>query len=706
MHDKPIEQDHHGHDHRPLMKVDLPTHEQPSGSREGVGSLPGPNTASGVAILPDERTHGHCPKSDDKSHLGHDHRPIFKVDMPLHEQPSGSREGVGSLPGPNNARGVAILPDERIQSHHHKTSDQGLKAGEKKYELPCSEVPSGSSVGIGSMPGTIWESGVATLPDERLNENVNAAQLDNAETLAALNPVPSPSKATAAGNSATENVAATTHPVRNIASHVEHAAEDVVGAVEGAAAGVYHSAEAMLHSIGSHWHGGEYGRAEPQEAQREAGPGAEKHGANPATGTPGSFLTSDAKAPHSGTARSAVLAAVDSGQPKAAGKVVFHEYERTVEYDLHGERLDVDQFVYEDDASAESDVAAAHVMLRRRKEADKASSGASSISGTSSPDNIRVQQAQGEGTAVGHGGVEFYTEGKSGVLPGYPTPKGMGVLIVDRINDDHLRAQSAPSRSDGEPTKRVQLRRGESTASNRAVDGSYTSLSTGEEDTSNEFHVIEERREVPIFQDGSESAIGRYEAIFEPVDTLPGETHHGGGHAAHQFSGQSQDVKEQPGHRGTTPTGQYPATAAPQIPSSQPFSNAPSAPQGMKAAPALQGSEGSAAAPPAPFNSDLPSPITGTSVFDQAGPHGHPQMHEQEATASFPGSGEKSQGPAVVQPELERWEGLTGGPEAANKPTPELHGPASYLGKPVSKAEEETQIEKARLLARKKAGVN
>lgn len=59
MHDKFVEQDHRGHDHRPLLKVDLPTHEQPSGAREGVGSLPGPNTERGVAILPDERSHGH-----------------------------------------------------------------------------------------------------------------------------------------------------------------------------------------------------------------------------------------------------------------------------------------------------------------------------------------------------------------------------------------------------------------------------------------------------------------------------------------------------------------------------------------------------------------------------------------------------------------------------------------------------------------------
>lgn len=66
---------------------------------------------------------------EQQSHEGHDHRPIFKVDLPTHEQPSGSREGVGSLPGPNNAFGVAILPDEKkpFMNRHHK---KRLGAGE------------------------------------------------------------------------------------------------------------------------------------------------------------------------------------------------------------------------------------------------------------------------------------------------------------------------------------------------------------------------------------------------------------------------------------------------------------------------------------------------------------------------------------------------------------------------------------------------
>lgn len=41
----------------PMDGSELPTHERPSGSRVGVGSLPGPNNEFGVAVLPEERIH-------------------------------------------------------------------------------------------------------------------------------------------------------------------------------------------------------------------------------------------------------------------------------------------------------------------------------------------------------------------------------------------------------------------------------------------------------------------------------------------------------------------------------------------------------------------------------------------------------------------------------------------------------------------------
>lgn len=39
--------------------------------------------------------------------------------------------------------------------------------GSRHVEMPTTEEPSGSSVGIGSMPGSNYEAGVATLPEER-----------------------------------------------------------------------------------------------------------------------------------------------------------------------------------------------------------------------------------------------------------------------------------------------------------------------------------------------------------------------------------------------------------------------------------------------------------------------------------------------------------------------------------------------------------
>lgn len=38
-----------------MLKVDLPSQEEPSGSYAGVGSLPGPRHEAGVALLPEER---------------------------------------------------------------------------------------------------------------------------------------------------------------------------------------------------------------------------------------------------------------------------------------------------------------------------------------------------------------------------------------------------------------------------------------------------------------------------------------------------------------------------------------------------------------------------------------------------------------------------------------------------------------------------
>lgn len=191
---------HHGHGHIPdhelwpgkVHHVDLPTKEFPSGSigGVGVGSLPGWNTEAGVARTPEERKlehlhHGHI------HHHAHQHIPDHElwpgthhVDMPSTEHPSGSLGGVGvgSLPGRNTEEGVAITPEERkiehIEPHghghghvhtHHRIPDHELWPGGRHIDLPSTERPSGSlgGVGVGSLPGSNTEAGVARTPEER-----------------------------------------------------------------------------------------------------------------------------------------------------------------------------------------------------------------------------------------------------------------------------------------------------------------------------------------------------------------------------------------------------------------------------------------------------------------------------------------------------------------------------------------------------------
>lgn len=95
-------------------------------SSGGVGNLPGPPDEPGVAILPEERVHSSTsqyegPNSEilhsetglailpEERHVpSHDDPPLAtKNDQPL------STDGVGSLPGSNEEVGVALLPEER-----------------------------------------------------------------------------------------------------------------------------------------------------------------------------------------------------------------------------------------------------------------------------------------------------------------------------------------------------------------------------------------------------------------------------------------------------------------------------------------------------------------------------------------------------------------------------------------------------------------
>jgi hypothetical protein len=73
--------------------------------------------------------------------------------LPSKEIPGGSRIGVGSLPGHLSEVSVAKLPEERRQENlpSHETGHEQL----------------GKTGGVGPLPGGPNESGVALLPEER-----------------------------------------------------------------------------------------------------------------------------------------------------------------------------------------------------------------------------------------------------------------------------------------------------------------------------------------------------------------------------------------------------------------------------------------------------------------------------------------------------------------------------------------------------------
>lgn len=105
---------------RATPKVDLPLEEEPSGSRVGIGSLPGPNTEVGVALLPEEhryhlgtgRSHGPPPLKSSCSFTVAEVDP--SLSMPSTEVTTDSYGGVGSLPGPRCEHRVAMTPQERL----------------------------------------------------------------------------------------------------------------------------------------------------------------------------------------------------------------------------------------------------------------------------------------------------------------------------------------------------------------------------------------------------------------------------------------------------------------------------------------------------------------------------------------------------------------------------------------------------------------
>ncbi|KAK7682297.1 hypothetical protein QCA50_014500 [Cerrena zonata] len=174
---------------------DLPTSETPTGPHtSGVGSLPGANTEAGVAVLPDEKFAKSSTGATDPS-VG-THRALSgSISKPSNESEHLSRGtaavgGVGALPGDRNESGVAQLPDERANPAFTSASIGGI-GDLKPVTLPSQEPYGNESLknsrdtgrqgvqeGVGSLVGSKAESGVAKVPDERLQSGVTTPSAD------------------------------------------------------------------------------------------------------------------------------------------------------------------------------------------------------------------------------------------------------------------------------------------------------------------------------------------------------------------------------------------------------------------------------------------------------------------------------------------------------------------------------------------------
>ncbi|KIY54716.1 hypothetical protein I307_05998, partial [Cryptococcus deuterogattii 99/473] len=126
----------------------------------GVGALPGTVHETGVAILPEEEKVGHVRIHPDHA-AGVGPRTSLPSDEYIGALPREHSSGVGALPGTVNEAGVAILPDERSGTHFSLPSHELIGALNREH-----------SSGVGALPGTVNETGVAVLPDEK---NLNAS---------------------------------------------------------------------------------------------------------------------------------------------------------------------------------------------------------------------------------------------------------------------------------------------------------------------------------------------------------------------------------------------------------------------------------------------------------------------------------------------------------------------------------------------------
>jgi hypothetical protein len=142
-------------DNSTLPSQELSQNDDPSTSG-GVGKLPGPPAETGVSVLPEERISVDQASRDSVASID-----VIKTspittttnNNPVHSDPS--EQHTGYIPDAlQRDTSLAVLPEERrlasLPSHDDETGGR-----------------LGTSSGVGALPGSANESGVALLPDER-----------------------------------------------------------------------------------------------------------------------------------------------------------------------------------------------------------------------------------------------------------------------------------------------------------------------------------------------------------------------------------------------------------------------------------------------------------------------------------------------------------------------------------------------------------
>ncbi|KAF9555207.1 hypothetical protein CPC08DRAFT_139775 [Agrocybe pediades] len=275
----------------------------------------------------------------------------------------------------------------------------------------------------------------------------------------------------------------------SVLTNAVHAGENVVGTVERAAVDAMHSAETMLAGVGESAKlympnmpnvGAYFGGAGPDKAttasedslldQRSNNPKVKRpYRPRPplvSSNSSGSFVTSGLDAPNSRSRSRLDLAHSDvsstqlasgmatpssvssdmtgSSQPYKLPNVIKREYAKSVEFDMYGDEVKTEDFLYENDFSSSDTEGGVHHPHGPHHHHHHHRDGLRHPHVHAEEPVADIPSTQRSGRkevdlVTGVDGVTFHRTGQNGKLPGYPTEEGMKRLISDRIKADKMR---------------------------------------------------------------------------------------------------------------------------------------------------------------------------------------------------------------------------------------------------------------------------